>query len=88
MELISFKSLADAEVEETMRFEKSLQVHIHSQQCHMPIYNMLAFLLSSNFCSCMWWLQELRELRSELHKAAEYCETKFSQSEDKSEWVL
>ncbi|RZB95120.1 putative protein ABIL5 isoform C [Glycine soja] len=33
------------------------------------------------------WLQELRELRSELHKAAEYCETKFSQSEDKSDVV-
>ena len=32
MELISFKPLADAEVEETMRFEKSLQVHIHIYQ--------------------------------------------------------
>ncbi|KAG5041666.1 hypothetical protein JHK85_014142 [Glycine max] len=53
MELISFKPLADAEVEETMRFEKSLQ--------------------------------ELRELRSELHKAAEYCETTFSKSEEKSD---
>ncbi|KAL3002109.1 hypothetical protein AAZX31_08G037200 [Glycine max] len=52
---LNFKSLADAEVEETMRFEKSLQ--------------------------------ELRELRSELHKAAEYCETKFSQSEDKMWWT-
>lgn len=29
---LNFKSLADAEVEETMRFEKSLQVHIHIYQ--------------------------------------------------------
>ncbi|TKY60883.1 ABIL5 protein [Spatholobus suberectus] len=52
---LSFKSSADAEVEECMRFDKSLQ--------------------------------ELRELRSQLHKAAEYCETTFSKSEEKSDAV-
>ncbi|RDX99408.1 putative protein ABIL5, partial [Mucuna pruriens] len=50
---LSFKSLADAEVEESMRFDKSLQ--------------------------------ELRELRSQLHKAAEHCETTFSKSEERSD---
>ncbi|KAL2342531.1 hypothetical protein Fmac_003816 [Flemingia macrophylla] len=50
---LNFKSLADAEVEESMRFDKSLQ--------------------------------ELRELRSQLHQAAEYCETTFSKSEEKSD---
>ncbi|CAJ1936979.1 unnamed protein product [Sphenostylis stenocarpa] len=50
---LNFKSLAEAEVEETMRFDKSLQ--------------------------------ELRELRSQLHKAAECCETAFSKSEEKND---
>jgi len=30
-------------------------------------------------------LQELRELRSQLYKAAEYCETAFSKSEENNE---
>ncbi|KAJ1393519.1 hypothetical protein SESBI_34882 [Sesbania bispinosa] len=46
---------ADAEVEECMRFNKSLQ--------------------------------ELRELRSQLQHAADYCETTFSKSEEKREMV-
>ncbi|KAK7358336.1 hypothetical protein VNO77_00263 [Canavalia gladiata] len=46
------KQKADAEVEESMRFDKSLQ--------------------------------ELRELRSQLHQAADYCETTFSKTQDKS----
>lgn len=34
---LDFKSSDKAEVEETMRFDKSLQVYIHTHQCH--IYN-------------------------------------------------
>lgn len=52
---LDFKSSDEAEVEETMRFDKSLQ--------------------------------ELRELRSQIHKAAEYCETTFSKSEEKSDML-
>ncbi|XP_027344228.1 protein ABIL1-like [Abrus precatorius] len=58
---LSFKSSchenpkADAEVEESMRFDKSLQ--------------------------------ELRELRSQLHQAADYCETTFSKTKEKSDVV-
>ncbi|KAK7319985.1 hypothetical protein RJT34_04714 [Clitoria ternatea] len=55
MEFDYFKSKADAEVAETVRFNKSLQ--------------------------------ELRELRSQLHQAADYCETTFSKSQEKSEVV-
>ncbi|WVZ24204.1 hypothetical protein V8G54_002748 [Vigna mungo] len=52
---LNVRSIADAEVDETMRFDKSLQ--------------------------------ELRELRSQLHKAAEYCETAFSKSEENNDVV-
>ncbi|KAL9330164.1 hypothetical protein ACSQ67_005167 [Phaseolus vulgaris] len=52
---LNVKSIDEAEVEETIRFDKSLQ--------------------------------ELRELRSQLYKAAEYCETTFSKSEENNDVV-
>lgn len=69
-----------AEVEEeSMNFAKSLQVHIYKYY----------FLL---LCTCinqlkslvlMVGVQELRELRSQLHNAADYCETTFLKTKEK-----
>lgn len=74
------KSLDVAETEELIQFDKSLQVHTKTLVLHECISLRILFcfdeLLFIN-------LQELREIRSQLHYAADYCGSTFLNSEEK-----
>lgn len=49
---------------------------------------MVTQTLCINFSFLSFGFQELKGLRSQLHQAADYCETTFLKTKEKNEWVL